>query len=260
MTKFTSGWRTEHTDWLVLVGLIGIIYGTLPYGPNIIESLYSCIGKDEFNSIVLFIGLFGIIVSLVYSLSLSGFSKGHIGRIALAAGILAYMAQFITIPAERLHFVEYGLLGMAIERVLRPHIRDMGRPFVGMLSVYFFGMGDEIIQWLLSNRHGEIIDVFLNGWGGALGILLLPWPQQTLTSSSHRLIFLLITVAIMVSVWRWNSLRLDIARLARRETRLISALDEDYAHGEKAHYYGFDWHEYFKRGGEVRVISTSINP
>lgn len=200
MTKFISGWRSEYADWLVLVGLIGIIYGTLPCGPGIIRFLYSGIGKDEFNSIVLFIGLFGIIVSLVYSSSLFGFSKGHIGRIALAAGILAYMVQFISIPAERLHFIEYGLLSVAVERVLRPHIRDIGRPFVGMLSVYFVGIGDEIIQWLLSNRHGEIMDVFLNGWGGVLGILLLPWPQQTLTSSSHRLLFLLITIAIVLSI------------------------------------------------------------
>ena len=200
MTKFISGWRSEHADWLLLVGVIGVVYGTLPYGPGIIRSLYAGIGKDEFNSIVLFIGFFGIIVSLVYSSSLFGFSKGHIGRIALAAGILAYMAQFISIPAERLHFIEYALVGVAVERVLRPHIRDVGRPFVGMLCTYFVGMGDEIIQWLLSNRHGEIIDVFLNGWGGILGILLLPWPQQTLTSSSHRLLFLLITIAIVLSI------------------------------------------------------------
>jgi hypothetical protein len=110
------------------------------------------------------------------------------------------MAQFITIPAERLHFFEYALLAVAIERVLRPHIRDVGRPFVGMLCAYFVGMGDEIIQWLLSNRHGEIIDVFLNGWGGVLGILLIPWPQQALTSRSHRLIFLLTTIAVVLSI------------------------------------------------------------
>jgi VanZ family protein len=200
MTKFISGWRSKHVDWLVLAGLIGIMYGTLPYGPRIINSLYAGTGKEEFNSIVLFIGLFGVIVSLLYSSSLVGFSKGHIGRIMLAVGILAYLAWFITIPAERLHFIEYALLGVAIERVLRSYIQDVGRPFIGMSCAYFFGMGDETVQWFLSNRHGEIKDVFLNGWGGILGILLLPWPQETLTSGSHRLIFLLITIAIVLSI------------------------------------------------------------
>jgi hypothetical protein len=69
-----------------------------------------------------------------------------------------------------------------------------------MLSAYFIGMGDEIIQWILPSRHGEIMDVFLNGWGGVLGILLLPWPQQGLTSSSHGLMFFVITIGIISSI------------------------------------------------------------
>ena len=200
MTKLSFGWRSGRVDWLVLAGLIGIIYGTLPYGPWIVNSVYSSIGKELFNSIVLIIGILGVVAGLAYSSSLFAFTKGHIGRIVLAAGILGYLAWFITIPDERLHFFEYALLGLAIERVLRPYIQDVSRPFIGILSAYFVGMGDETIQWLLSNRHGEILDVFLNGWGGVLGILLLPWPQKTLTSSPHRLIFLMITIAIVLSI------------------------------------------------------------
>jgi hypothetical protein len=143
----------------------------------------------------------GSIVIFAYTLRLAGSLKtGHLARIVLVGGILYYMGRRITVPAERLHFIEYALLGVAVERVLRRHIQDAGRPFVAMLCAYFIGMGDEAIQWLLPNRHGEIMDVFLNGWGGVLGILLLPWPQQSLTSSSHGMIFVVITIAIVSSI------------------------------------------------------------
>jgi hypothetical protein len=188
-------------DWLVLAGLIGITYGTLPFGPSIINSAYSIIGEEMFASIVLIITVFGAIATLVYTSSIFRFTSiGHIVRIVSVAGILSYMARFITIPAERLHFIQYALLAVAIERVLRPHIQDAGRPFIAMLSAYFIGMGDETIQWILPNRHGEIMDVFLNGWGGVLGISLLPWPQQGLPSASHRLMFVMLTIAVISSI------------------------------------------------------------
>jgi hypothetical protein len=110
------------------------------------------------------------------------------------------MGRFITVPAERVHFIEYALVGIAIERVLRRYIRDTGRPLVAMLLAYLVGMGDETIQWLLSNRHGQIMDVLLNGCGGVLGVLLLPWPKQSLTHGTHRLIFGMVTIVIVLSV------------------------------------------------------------
>jgi hypothetical protein len=193
--------RFKLVDWLVLSGLIGIIYGTLPFGPKIIRSVCSIIGKEMFSLTIFVLAVFGAIAISAYTLRSAGsLTTGYLARIVLVGGILYFMGRLITIPAERLHFIEYALLGVAVERVLRPHIQDAGRPFVAMLCAYFIGMGDEAIQWLLPNRHGEIMDVFLNGWGGVLGILLLPWPQQGLTSSSNALIFFVITIAIILSI------------------------------------------------------------
>ena len=201
MTKSTSRWRYEVVDWLVLVGLIGIIYGTLPFGPRIIKSVCSIIGKEMFSLTIFVSAVFGAIVIFAYTLKSAGsLTTGYVARIVLVGGILYYMGHLITVPAERLHFIEYALLGVAVERVLRRHIQDAGRPFIAMLCAFFIGMGDEAIQWLLPNRHGEIMDVFLNGWGGVLGVSLLSWPQETLSSSSHRLIFFIITFAIISSI------------------------------------------------------------
>lgn len=201
MTKPTFWYRFDLVDWLVLVGLIGIIYGTLPFGPRIIKSVSYIIGKEMFSLSIFLSAVFGAIVIFAYTLRSAGsLTTGYIARIVLVGGILYYMGQLITITAERLHFIEYALLGVAVERVLRRYIQDAGRPFVAMLFAYLIGMGDEAIQWLLPNRHGEIMDVFLNGWGGVLGVSLLSWPHETLSSSSHRLIFLMLTIAILSSI------------------------------------------------------------
>ena len=201
MARLAFRWRFEHADWLVLAGLIGIVYGALPFGPKITRSACSIVGKEIFASTVLIIAVSGAIAAFFYTLKSAGsLTTGYVARIVMAGVILYFMGRLITVPAERLHFIEYALLGVAVERVLRRHIRDAGRPFVAMLCAYFIGMGDEAIQWLLPNRHGEILDVFLNGWGGVLGILLLPWPQEGLTSSSNALIFCLITIAIISSI------------------------------------------------------------
>jgi len=196
-----SAYCSASADWLILAGLIGVIYGTLPFGPKIIRSIYGITGRELFGSGVLILGVFGAIAALWYTFRFHRhITAGYVGRIVLVACILYYVSRFITVPAERVHFIEYGLVGIAIERVLRRYIRDAGRPFVAMLLAYFVGMGDETIQWLLSNRHGEIMDALLNGCGGVLGVLLLPWPKQSLTHSAHRLIFGMATIAIVLSV------------------------------------------------------------
>ena len=47
----------------MLAGLVGIIYGTLPYGPKIIDSVYSILGKEVCASTVLIIAVFGAVAT-----------------------------------------------------------------------------------------------------------------------------------------------------------------------------------------------------
>ena len=233
--------RSNFLDWLILVGLIGIIYGTLPFGPGIVNSVYSILGRDIFASTALIIAVLGAIGTLVYTTSaLRIMTIGYIARIALVAGILGYIGWRITIPAERVHFIEYAILGLIIERVFRPYIQDVGRPFISMICAYFIGMGDETIQWLLPNRNGEIMDVLLNGWGGVLGILLVPWPQQNFTSRSHRLIFVMITIAIIstslftIGTRDFGHMIVDEGKGFRFRSRLSQKdlLDYDFKNGD----------------------------
>jgi hypothetical protein len=190
----------DLSSWIVPICLVTIIYGILPFGPKVIRYFYAVVGKVCFGWTVFSMAVAGAICGLFYFGRLSkSASVGYLARMTIVIGILLYMVTRTNNPVERLHFIEYGLLGITIERALRHRVRGVGRPFVALLIVFFIGLGDETIQWKLSNRHGEILDAFLNGWGGILGVALLPWPQERISFTSCRLLFSLTMAAIISS-------------------------------------------------------------
>lgn len=74
-------------------------------------------------------------------------------------------------PSERIHFFEYGILGMLI---LRSSLRTMPESRwagagVAALVLAAIGSGDELIQYLLPNRVFDWHDIWFNVLGGALG-------------------------------------------------------------------------------------------
>lgn len=69
-------------------------------------------------------------------------------------------------PEERVHFIEYGLLGLMLVKALG------GRLAPGLVVVTAVGAGDELIQLFLPDRVGDVKDVLVNAGGGALGLLV----------------------------------------------------------------------------------------
>lgn len=72
---------------------------------------------------------------------------------------------------ERVHLLEYGLLAVLFERALRP--RHPGRllPLLTLATVALVSVADEGVQWLTPVRVGDGLDVILNLWAGAVGLL-----------------------------------------------------------------------------------------
>lgn len=74
----------------------------------------------------------------------------------------------VDVPVERVHFLEYGILGYL---VFMATTDSWKRPFIySLLLVSIIGIGDETIQWFLPSRVGDMRDVFMNSFGGLLGI------------------------------------------------------------------------------------------
>ena len=94
----------------------------------------------------------------------------------LLAVILAlYVREMVvlSIPEERLHLIEYGLLAFLVYRALALDMKDRWAFPGALLITFLIGWGDEGIQYLLPNRYYQFKDVCLNGVSAALGLALV---------------------------------------------------------------------------------------
>lgn len=90
--------------------------------------------------------------------------------LAITSVIYVYLLWVMKIPEEKIHFLEYGLLGFLVFRAFQLDFTDKLAYLLAFCLTAAFGWGDEGIQYLLPNRYFEWKDVLLNIVGGALGL------------------------------------------------------------------------------------------
>ncbi len=130
---------------------------------------------------------YGIIDPLTYGINIVGSlvllaliwsERKHLdlSNYTVIAGILLYVGYEIyhmKWPAERIHFIEYGLLGIVAYLIFRRDFIPFFSLLLATLLVTLAGWGDETIQYFLPSRVYDLRDVAFNGIGGLLGALLL---------------------------------------------------------------------------------------
>lgn len=105
--------------------------------------------------------------------------------------------------AERLHFVEYGLVAVLFYQAWRPS-DDVSVIIVPLLAGFIVGCLEEWLQWFVPGRVGEARDVLLNliavGCGVLFSIGLDPRPRMSLELKpmSRRRVAVLAAAAIVV--------------------------------------------------------------
>ncbi len=160
--------RRRLYRWMSAGLWTGLIYSTLYVARPVCEFLkqYSWFSSTINISIILCL----IVISVIF------FRKIRTERIStyfmffcITAAYFAGMV-YISIPEERLHFIEYGILAFLICRALIVDVKGGKVYFFAFLLTSFLGAGDEGIQHLLPNRYYQFQDVCLNSISGALGL------------------------------------------------------------------------------------------
>lgn len=157
------------------------------------------------SKVTIFIGLF-IVVSALFMRQLSDFLKVRIGEVGfiiligliLAGAGLAFLvftvrnypglvrssvilvmligglsfAWQLKIPLERIHIVEYGVLGWFAGRDLARREKKIKGVVLACIFVALVGVLDEAFQAVLPYRYFDLRDIGFNGLGGAWGIAL----------------------------------------------------------------------------------------
>ncbi len=161
--------------WLPVVLYVVAMFAAIPYLPAVIiafQRTYPTIFAP------FFIAIFAIIVTLVlgYVVLLRRCWRVSVllwMAVIVAAGMV--MSSFLGEPAEKIHLLEYGLLGILVHcRLAPPASKSVSMAVVASLAITgAVGCLDELYQWYVPNRYFGWQDVAANVLGGALGVALL---------------------------------------------------------------------------------------
>jgi hypothetical protein len=140
--------------WAIITVYVAFIYLTLPVMRPVLNFLYEALGKE-----ILSLGVNGLLVLAIVSFSIYVYKSGFrvYPRLALIFLIMlagGFVAMGLGIPEERVHFLEYGVLGVM---VLRAMTGSWGVPVLSsLILVSLIGAVEELIQWSLPNRVGDM--------------------------------------------------------------------------------------------------------
>ncbi len=210
--------RPEVYFWIIVAVYSGIIFLTLSYARTFSDRMIDRFGKDIFSHItavtltgagillfLYFIRLktqrFSRLMSFLLIIALYGFflnqglREGIYGFLTWLGVDTSFWEALDLYPiyaGEKVHFLEYGLLGLLLCKALRYHIKNKTAYLLAILSVYMIGITDEGIQWALPGRVGEYRDIWMNFTSGGLAILA---------------VLLVIRPRVFRQEFQWSSLR-----------------------------------------------------
>jgi hypothetical protein len=125
---------------------------------------------------------FEILIGIFFLLTAAGLilylKRAGLGKIKLPIFLAVFVAGFLfawhlDILVERIHLLEYGLLGwLAIKDTLREEKKIIKASIFSALFILGVSIVDETFQWWLPYRVGDVRDVVFNEVGGLWGMSL----------------------------------------------------------------------------------------
>ncbi len=146
-----------------------IIFSSL-FTRQLMEGFTGCYGEETF---VILIGLILILAGLAFLFfflkDTPGLKKNLLLLVLLITGL--GLAWQMKLPQERIHILEFGLLGWFASRDLitknKKGTYGVGFAWLFVLTIGFF---DELFQLFLPYRFWDLRDIMFNSLGGLWGI------------------------------------------------------------------------------------------
>lgn len=164
--------RNERIHRWFLAGLwVILIYGTL----SIVRPLTEFAKQYSLFPVVINAVIVIILIGAVALFLKKNPIRQALTYVLLLSVLAAYLFGLIiiSIPEERLHFVEYGVLAFLVYRALILDVSKRLGYLLAFIITTLIGLGDEGIQYLLPNRYYQFKDVCLNSISAALGLIFV---------------------------------------------------------------------------------------
>ena len=179
----------ERRLWAWTLAVVAAIYSTL----GLARTLNAVLGFLNLG-----VGLFLLCCLLVVATAVTQGLRVRPGgaELAVALGVVAaYLLVFVrmTIPTERSHLIEYGVVALFIHEALTERARHGRRvPAPGLLAVLaatLIGVVDECIQLALPSRVFDPIDMLFNLLAAVMAVTAssaLRWARKCPTGERSR--------------------------------------------------------------------------
>jgi len=153
--------------WVLLCAYIFLIYSTLGLVRGWSEILRE---HGLAQSITMLAVALFVFLSIAWGWQRAS-GRQRLGRVGIGI-LLVIGALLVNFPEERIHLVEYGLIGLMLGWALAGISRWPEWWPLGVALVWMVGLGDELIQAVLPNRVYDVRDIVLNGLAGMAGLYL----------------------------------------------------------------------------------------
>jgi hypothetical protein len=153
----------EWISWLYVTIWSLIIFITIPFAREIVLFVIRDFGRTTFVYFVISIVTVTFIASLSYVRRQNFKTRSSLLWLSVIAIIfIGYTIHLRKIPAEAVHFLQYGILGFLLFRALAHQTHDYSIYFTAAIIGCLIGTIDETIQWLVPGRFWELRDIWLN--------------------------------------------------------------------------------------------------
>ena len=157
-------------SWIIVALYTGLIFATLADVVLIMDVIERSVG-DILNMMLSILPIACLALFLVYLIVVK--KERQPWRYLLMGFVIASVAaiqRFIFYPAEKVHLVEYGILGWMIYHAVRVSGGGVAAGYIWtMILVLTIGTADELVQAYLPMRVFDFRDIVINFHSGLLG-------------------------------------------------------------------------------------------
>ncbi len=166
--RFSS--RRERRLWIWTLVVVAAIFSTLGLARTLAEAF-----RGTGLGAVLFIVACLMVLATILTQGLKARPRG--AEIGVALGVAAaYLLVFVrmSVPTERTHLVEYGVVALFIHEALSERASQGRRvPVPALLAIVAsstIGVLDECVQALLPSRDFSFMDIFFNALASVMAV------------------------------------------------------------------------------------------
>ncbi|MFH1360127.1 MAG: VanZ family protein [Candidatus Omnitrophota bacterium] len=157
----------QRNYWFQVLAWTAFIYLTLPFAQSLTQFLTQFIPISIAVNVLYVLALI-FLLFLLHKIKIR-FRSTYLILIVLAT-VMIHLLKSMTIPIEKIHFLEYGFLAFLIHKALQAKTNKVLAYLLAFLLTAALGWGDEGIQYLLPGRYYDLRDVLYNTLGGFLGL------------------------------------------------------------------------------------------